>query len=72
MTQAFLKYIPVPSSPTGERFTGYQNRPSENEYTARVDYNFTSHRLSARYFWRTYERPFTGISRISRPCLRLI
>jgi hypothetical protein len=60
VTQAFLKYIPVPSSPTGERFTGYQNRPSENEYTARVDYNFTSHRLSARYFWRSYERPFTG------------
>ena len=60
VTQAFLKYIPVPNTPTGERFTGYQNRPSENEYTARVDYNLASHRLSARYFWRTYERPFTG------------
>jgi hypothetical protein len=60
VTQALLRHIPVPENPTGERFTGYQDRPTEDEYTTRVDYNLSSHRLSARYFLRTYNRPFTG------------
>ncbi|MGH9631105.1 MAG: TonB-dependent receptor domain-containing protein, partial [Bryobacteraceae bacterium] len=30
------------------------------EYTARIDYNLASHRLSGRYFRRNYDRPFTG------------
>lgn len=60
VSQALLQYIPVPASPTGERFTGFQNRPSEDEYTARLDYNLNSHRFSGRYFRRNYARPFTG------------
>ncbi|HYO83804.1 MAG TPA: TonB-dependent receptor plug domain-containing protein, partial [Bryobacteraceae bacterium] len=60
VTLGLLRYLPVPTNPTGERFTGFQNRPSEDEYTSRVDYNLTSHRFSARYFRRNYTRPFTG------------
>jgi hypothetical protein len=60
VTLALLRHIPDPGTPTGERFTGYQDRPSEDEYTARIDYNLTSHRLSGRYFRRNYTRPFTG------------
>lgn len=60
VTQALLKFIPVPENPTGERFTGYQDRPFEQEFTTRGDYNVADHRLSARYFKRTYNRPFTG------------
>lgn len=60
VTLALLRYIPNPGTPTGERFTGYQDRPVEDEYTGRVDYNLKSHRLSGRYFRRNYTRPFTG------------
>ncbi|MGJ5817282.1 carboxypeptidase regulatory-like domain-containing protein [Paludibaculum fermentans] len=60
VSQALLKYIPVPSTPTGERFTGYQGKPVEDEYTARGDYNWSNHRFSGRYFRRTFTRPFTG------------
>ncbi len=60
VSTALLKYIPVPTTPTGERFTGFQNRPTEDEYTARVDYTLASHRLSGRYFRRNYTRPFSG------------
>ena len=60
VTQNLLKYIPVPTTPTGERFTGFRDEPSEDEYTARVDYTLASHRLSGRWFRRNYTRPFSG------------
>jgi len=60
VSQALLQYIPVPASPTGERLTGFRNNPSEDEYTARIDYNLASHRFSGRYFRRNYTRPFSG------------
>ncbi len=39
VTQAFLKYLPVPASADGSRFTGFPSKPDTNEYTAKVDWN---------------------------------
>ena len=60
VSQALLRHIPVPGSLTGERFTGYRDQPSEDEYTARGDVSVFGHRLSGRYFRRNYSRPFSG------------
>lgn len=60
VTQNFLKYMPVPSSATGERLVGAPLRPDEAEYTMRGDYDLGQHRLTGRVFWRNFERPFTG------------
>lgn len=60
VTQNFLEYLPVPQTPTGERFIGAPSRPDEHEYTMKGDYDLGTHRLSSRLFWRNYQRPFTG------------
>lgn len=60
VTQRFLQYLPVPDTPTGERFIGAPSRPDEHEYTMKGDYDWGTHRISSRLFWRNYQRPFTG------------
>lgn len=60
VSQAFLKYIPVPTTANGEVRAGYQDRSGQDEYTARADYHLTAHRFTGRYFRRNYNRPFSG------------
>jgi len=60
VTQAFLKYLPDPATPTGERFVGIPARNNLNEFTARGDYYLGKHRLMARYFRNKFTRPFGG------------
>ncbi len=60
VTKNFLEYLPVPSTPTGERFLGAADRPNEHEYTGRGDWMLGAHRVSGRVFWRNYDRPFVG------------
>jgi hypothetical protein len=60
VTQRFLEYLPVPSTPTGERFIGAPLRPNEHEYTVRGDYDLGNHRITGRLFWKDFTRPFTG------------
>ncbi len=60
VTLSFLKYIPDPGTPDGQRFVGVPVKTGEDELTAKVDVNLGNHRLSARYFWQRFQRPFTG------------
>jgi len=60
VTQAFLKYLPDPGTPTGERFVGIPVKNNLNEFTARGDYYLGRHRLMARYFRNKLTRPFGG------------
>lgn len=60
VTQAFLKYLPVPASADGSRFTGFPSKPDTNEYTAKVDWNLQNHRVTGRYFYTKFARPFTA------------
>jgi Carboxypeptidase regulatory-like domain/TonB dependent receptor len=60
VTLAFLKFIPDPGTPDGQRFVGVPVKTSEDELTAKVDANLGNHRLTARYFWQRFQRPFTG------------
>ncbi len=58
VTQAFLKYLPTPASADGRRMTGSASIINAREYTTRVDYNLTRHRLSAKYFDNRSTQPF--------------
>jgi outer membrane receptor protein involved in Fe transport len=60
VTQAFLKYLPDPGTADGSRFTGFSSRPDANEYTGKVDWNLSRHRLSGRIYSNMYQRPFTA------------
>lgn len=60
VTQAFLKYLPVPASSDGSRFTGFPSKPDTNEYTGKVDWNLRYHRITGRYFYNHLTRPFTA------------
>ncbi|MFN7939285.1 MAG: TonB-dependent receptor [Bryobacteraceae bacterium] len=60
VTQALLKYMPDPGTPTGERFVGVPLKNREEEFTIKTDYNMQKHRLTGRYFYQRFERPFTG------------
>lgn len=60
VSRNLLKFIPVPATPTGERFVGAPLRPDEHEYTFRGDYDLGMHRIAGRIFWRNFQRPFTG------------
>jgi len=60
VTQAFLKYLPLPNSPDGTRRTGFASKPDSDEYTGKVDWNLTNHRVTGRYFYNHYARPFTA------------
>jgi hypothetical protein len=60
VTLAFLKYLPAPASPDGSRFTGFPSRPDTDEYTGKVDWNLQKHRVSGRYFYTRFARPFTA------------
>jgi hypothetical protein len=60
VTQAFLKYLPVPATADGSRFTGFPSKPDTDEYTGKIDWNLQRHRLTGRYFHTRYSRPFTA------------
>lgn len=60
VSQNLLRYLPVPASPTGERYIGYQDRSIQDEATLRMDYNSGSHHMTGRYFQRMLETPFGG------------
>jgi Outer membrane receptor for ferrienterochelin and colicins len=60
VTLAFLKYLPVPASADGSRFTGFPSKPDTSEYTGKVDWNLQKHRVTGRYFYTKFERPFTA------------
>ena len=50
VTQAFLKYLPVPATADGSRFTGFPSNHDTIEYTAKVDWNLQHHRVTGRTF----------------------
>ncbi len=60
VTLNFLKYLPDPGTPTGERFVGIPVKNNLNEFMARGDYYLGSHRLVGRYFRNKLTRPFGG------------
>jgi hypothetical protein len=60
VTLALLKYIPVPSTPDGQRFVGAPDNGVEDEYTGKIDANLGVHRLMGRYFRQRFGRPFMG------------
>ena len=60
VTLNFLKYLPDPGTPTGERFLGIPVKNDLNEFMARGDYYLRSHRFVARYFRNKLTRPFGG------------
>lgn len=60
VTQAFLKYLPVPATPDGSRFTGFPSKPDTDEYTSKIDWNLQKHRVTGRYFYTRFARPFTA------------
>jgi hypothetical protein len=60
VTQAFLKYLPDPGTPTGQRLTGAPSVINANEYTARIDLNLTKHRLSGKIFGNRQTSPFNA------------
>lgn len=60
VTQAFLKYLPEPATPTGERFVGIPVKNDLNEFMGRGDYYLGKHRLMGRFFRNKLTRPFGG------------
>lgn len=60
VTKAFLKYLPVSATPDGSRFTGFPSKPDTSEYTGKVDWNLQQHRVTGRYFYTKFSRPFTA------------
>lgn len=60
VTNNFLQYIPVPMTPTGERFLGAAQKPNDHEYTGRGDWMLGAHRVSGRVYLRNFNRPFVG------------
>ena len=60
VTLAFMKFLPVPDSATGERFIGLAAKPNTHEYNTKLDYNLAAHRFSGRFFIRRFSQPFSG------------
>ena len=58
VTQAFLKYLPDPGTPNGQRLTGSPSIVDAKEFTGRVDLNLAKHRLSGKYFGSWSKQPF--------------
>ncbi len=58
--QSILRYIPTAAATTGERMISVRDRTGEDEYTARVDYDKTTHRITGHIFRRTLGTPFSG------------
>jgi hypothetical protein len=58
VTQAFLKYLPDPGTPTGQRLTGAPSIINAREFTGRVDYNLSKHRISGKFFGNWQTSPF--------------
>jgi hypothetical protein len=54
----FLNSIPLPNSGGRElRFTGTEQRETENQFMTKVNYSRGRHQLSGRYFFTDYDRP---------------
>jgi len=67
----FLKYIPVPASVDGLRFTGTPNIVDSHEVTGRLDWNLTRHRFSGKFFRSESTSPFiANPNDIAFPLLR--
>lgn len=60
VTLNFLRYLPDPGTPTGERFVGIPVKNDLNEFLARGDYYLGDHRFAVRYFRNKLTRPFGG------------
>ena len=54
----FLNSIPLPNRDGRElRFTGTEQRETENQFMAKVNYSRGAHQVSGRYFFTDYDRP---------------
>ncbi len=60
VTVNFLKYLPDPGTPNGQRFIGVPIKNDLNEFTAKADYLLGNHRFTGRYFRNKFTRPFGG------------
>jgi hypothetical protein len=60
VSEAFLKYLPDPGTPTGSFYTGYAIINNQGEYTGRLDWEQGKHRVSGRLFYTKFSQPFTG------------
>lgn len=60
VTLAFLKYLPVPASADGSRYTGAPVIHNQQEYTGKADWDVGRHRITGTYFYNRFTQPFTG------------
>jgi|YNPMSStandDraft_1061717.scaffolds.fasta_scaffold09023_3 hypothetical protein len=60
VTLNFLRYLPDPGTPTGERFVGIPVKNNLNEFMVRGDFYLGNHRFVGRYFRNKLTRPFGG------------